>query len=131
MAGTGGFRRGAGRKSNASKLLEAGFVASWFTAEFQEIKWKSFIESEDERIALDAMKYLTDRLYGKAPHSVALNHSGEVDLGLAERMRKARERLERWRDEPRRQRPQQWAGDAVPGEVSGDDTVTDYVTNRP
>jgi hypothetical protein len=74
MVGRGGFRNGAGRKSKASKLIEAGFVASWFTAEFQEIKWKSFIESDDERIALDATKYLTDRLYGKAPRS--LEHTG-------------------------------------------------------
>jgi hypothetical protein len=96
MAGSGGFRKGAGRKSNASKLLEAGFVASWFTVEFQKIKWKSFLESNDERIALDATKYLTDRLYGKPPQSVALNHSGEIDLGLAERMRRARERLTRY-----------------------------------
>ena len=77
MAGRGGVRKGAGRKSNASKLLEAGFVADWFTPEFQEIKWKSFVESDDERIALDATKYLTDRLYGKAAHSLDLNHSGK------------------------------------------------------
>jgi len=80
MAGRGGIRKGAGRKSKASKLIEAGFVASWFTAEFQEIKWKSFIESGDERIALDATKYLTDRLYGKAPQSLDLNHGGELAI---------------------------------------------------
>ena len=55
-------------------------MADWFTAEFQEIKWKSFIESDDERIALDATKYLTDRLYGKAAHSLDLTHSGEVAI---------------------------------------------------
>jgi len=92
MEARGGFRNGAGRKSNASKLMEAGFVASWFTSEFQEIKWKSFLESEDERIRLDAAKYLTDRLFGKAPQSVALKHSGAIDLDLAERIAKARKR---------------------------------------
>ena len=51
-----------------------------------------FLESEDERIALDATKYLTDRLYGKAPQSVDLNHSGEID-GLAETIRAARQRV--------------------------------------
>jgi hypothetical protein len=80
MAARGGIRNGAGRKSKASRLIEAGFVASWFTVEFQEIKWKSFIESDDQRIALDATKYLTDRLYGKAPQSLDLNHSGEVAI---------------------------------------------------
>lgn len=93
MAGRGGVRRGAGRKSNASKLIEAGFVASWFTAEFQEFNWKSFLGSKDERIRLDAMKYLSDRLFGKAPQSVALNHSGEIDL--AGELAAARERAKR------------------------------------
>ncbi len=80
MAGRGGIRKNAGRKSNASKLIEAGFVASWFTAEFQEIKWKSLVNSEDERISLDAIRYLSDRLYGKAPQSLDLNHNGEVAI---------------------------------------------------
>lgn len=43
------YEKARGVKSNASKLMEAGFVANWFTAEFQEIKWKSFLESEDEK----------------------------------------------------------------------------------
>jgi len=72
MAGRGGFRNGAGRKSKASKLIEAGFVADWFTADYQQIKWKSFLESKDERIALDATKYLSDRLYGKASQAVEM-----------------------------------------------------------
>jgi hypothetical protein len=61
----GGRRPGAGRKSNASKLLEAGFIADWFTAEFQEIKWNQLANSEDEMVSLRAMAYLTDRIYGK------------------------------------------------------------------
>jgi hypothetical protein len=80
MAGTGGFRKGAGRKSKASKLIEAGFVASWFTAEFQEIKWKSLVDSKDERVSLDAIKYLSDQMFGKPSQFVDLNHSGALDL---------------------------------------------------
>lgn len=80
MAGKGGKTPGAGRKTNASKLIAAGFVANWFTAEFQEIKWKSMIESDDESIVLGALKYLTDRLYGKAAEKVDMNHSGKVTL---------------------------------------------------
>jgi hypothetical protein len=84
MAGNqrGGVRPGSGRKTNASKLLEAGFVASWFTHEFQETKWKSFLASDDERIALEATKYLTDRLYGKAKITVDAEHSGNLGLTL-------------------------------------------------
>lgn len=66
-AGRGGLRKGAGRKSNVSKLIEAGFVANWFTAEFQEIKWKSFLESEDERIALDAYQVPNGSCIRKGP----------------------------------------------------------------
>ncbi|MGA9667973.1 MAG: hypothetical protein WBQ94_02125 [Terracidiphilus sp.] len=61
----GGKRPGAGRKSNAVKLQEAGFVADWLTREFQEIKWNQLVNSKDEMVALRAMAYLTDRLYGK------------------------------------------------------------------
>jgi hypothetical protein len=82
MAGRGGFRAGAGRKSNASKLIEAGFVAPWFTSEFQETKWKSFLESDDQRIALDATKYLTDRLFGKSPQSMRLSGDKDAPLGV-------------------------------------------------
>ena len=91
MAGTGGFRKGAGRKSKVSKLIQAGFVAPWFTAEFQEIKWKSMVESADERIALDAMKYLTDRLFGRVTRTVDMNHSGNI--GLADAIAEARKRV--------------------------------------
>jgi hypothetical protein len=78
MAGKGGVRAGSGRKSNAAKLVQAGFVANWFTATFQETKWKSMVNSDDERISLDAMKYLCDRLYGKAAQAVDLTTKGEA-----------------------------------------------------
>jgi hypothetical protein len=86
----GGKRKHAGRKSNAAKLLEAGFVAPWFTQKFQEIKWLEFLDSEDAKIRLDACKYLSDRIYGKAAQSI--EHSGEIDFALAERIAKARKR---------------------------------------
>lgn len=76
----GGARKGAGRKSKASKLLQAGFVANWFTSEFQEIKWKKLVNSPDERISLEATKYLSDRLYGKAHQAIDMNHSGELAI---------------------------------------------------
>ena len=88
MAGTGGKRAGAGRKSNAKKLLEAGFVCRAFSPEVQESTWKSLLRSEDENIVLGAAKYLTDRLYGKAiekkelsgPDGSAIPISVVVDL---------------------------------------------------
>lgn len=77
MAGKGGKREGAGRKSKAVKLVEAGFVAAYWSLLEQEKFWKSMLKSEDERIKLDAGKYLTDRLYGKAPQSVDMTSKGE------------------------------------------------------
>lgn len=71
-------KAGAGRKSNAQKLLDAGFVCNYFGPLEQEKFWKSMLRSEDERIRLDAGKYLTDRLYGKAHQAVDLKHSGEL-----------------------------------------------------
>lgn len=74
----GGKRPGAGRKSNAAKLLEAGFIADWFSAEFQEIKWNQLVNSEDEMVSLRAMAYLTDRIYGKSKQQQEL--SGELKI---------------------------------------------------
>lgn len=78
MAGnsnSGGPRKGSGRKSNAEKLLLAGFSAPWFTPEMQKTKWSELINSDDEKIVLEVMKYVTDRLHGKAKQ--ALEHSGK------------------------------------------------------
>jgi hypothetical protein len=66
MGTRGGKRIGAGRKSNAHKLLEAGFVCKAFSPEIQEKTWKSLLASNDENIVLKTMTYLTDRVYGKA-----------------------------------------------------------------
>lgn len=77
MAGKGGKREGAGRKSKAQKLVEAGFVCTHFGAAEQEAFWKSMLKSTDERIKLDAGKYLTDRLYGKPAQAVDMTSKGE------------------------------------------------------
>ena len=82
MAGKGGVRPGAGRKTNAVKALAAGFVADFFGLGEQEKLWKSMLTSDDEKIRLDAGKYLTDRLYGKAPQAVDLTHGGEIDVTI-------------------------------------------------
>jgi hypothetical protein len=36
--------------------------------------------------------HLSDRLFGKSRQTMDLNHSGALDLGLADRIKKARER---------------------------------------
>lgn len=76
MAGnsnSGGPRKGAGRKPKAEKLLIAGFSAPWFTPEFQKTKWQELVASDDDRIAIDAMKYLTDRIHGRAKQQMEVS----------------------------------------------------------
>lgn len=70
MAGNGGARPGAGRKPNAVKLFEAQFAAPFFGPERQATIWNRLLKSEDDKIVIDATKYLTDRIYGKARQSV-------------------------------------------------------------
>jgi hypothetical protein len=92
MDARGGKRKGAGRKSNAQKLLEAqetaSSIASWFTPELQKSKWQALLNSEDEAVQFKAISYLSDRLYGRAAQSVDMNISGT--LNLAETIQKAR-----------------------------------------
>lgn len=84
----GGKRPGAGRKSNAKKLLEAGFNCEFFGPAVQSSTWKSMLASRDENIVLKAAIYLTDRLYGKplqqtelsGPDGGAIPVSLEIDL---------------------------------------------------
>lgn len=80
MSARGGKREGAGRKSKVTKLLEAKFAAPFFSEAVQQKTWKSLLTSADEKVVLDATKYLTDRLYGKATQAVDMNHSGKVTL---------------------------------------------------
>lgn len=75
----GGKRAGAGRKpstlSGIAKKLpreSAELILSEIKA---QSKWVKLAGSEDERIVLDTLKYLTDRAYGKAPQ--AMEHTGK------------------------------------------------------
>jgi hypothetical protein len=64
MASHGGKRPNSGRKSNAQKALELGFVCKAFSLPVQETKWNQLLNSQDENIVLKAMTYLTNRVYG-------------------------------------------------------------------
>jgi hypothetical protein len=57
----------------------------------QEKFWKSMLDSKDERVRLDAGKYLTDRLYGRAAQAVEMNVNTELSLSKA--IEKARARV--------------------------------------
>ena len=89
----GGPRKNSGHtKSKAEKILLAGFNADWFTPALQRTKWTEFLNSTDQKIALDAAKYLSDRVFGKAHQTVDTTLNGELQLKLAERIAQARKR---------------------------------------
>lgn len=46
------------------------------------------LDSKDERIQLDAGKYLMDRIYGKAAQSVDMKHSGDEEKPIPFRIEK-------------------------------------------
>lgn len=75
----GGKRPGAGRKPSTIKGIMKKLPAESAELILAEIKaqskWVALANSEDERIVLDTMKYLTDRAYGKASQS--LEHTGK------------------------------------------------------
>lgn len=74
----GGKRPGAGRKPEILKVLHPDIkpatAASILAQHDESAIWTRFLRSRDERIALDAAKYLTDRRDGKAKQ--AIEHSG-------------------------------------------------------
>ncbi len=78
MGKNGGVRPGAGRKSNAAKLLAAKWQVKCFDQKRQETLWNQLLNSEDERIVLDTVKELTNRIYGKPKEQV--EHTGKVTL---------------------------------------------------
>lgn len=74
----GGARAGAGRKSKASKLVDAGFACGFFDSLKQEKFWKSMLAPKmDPGVRLSAAKYLTDRLYGKSTQPMAHKNDGD------------------------------------------------------
>lgn len=74
--GYGGARPGAGRKSNAVKLLERKAaleaMAGWLTVPLQNSIWRDLLNDEDPNVRLQAIRYLSDQMYGKAGQSMAL-----------------------------------------------------------
>jgi hypothetical protein len=73
----GGKRAGAGRKPSTIKGIARKLPRESAELILAEIKanrkWIELANSEDERIVLDVMKYMTDRAYGKAAQAMELS----------------------------------------------------------
>ena len=66
MAQRGGKRPGAGRKSNAQKAAERdALLARLGDGREQVERWFKLLATEDSRVLLSAMIYLTNRAYGR------------------------------------------------------------------
>ena len=74
MAGKGGKTPGAGRKPSTIKGIAKKLpreTAELLLAEINaHSKWVKLSTSDDERIVLETLKYLTDRAHGKATQAV-------------------------------------------------------------
>jgi hypothetical protein len=86
----GGRRPGAGRKPSTLKGIAKMLPRECSELILAEInanqKWKALCNSKKESIALEALKYLTDRAYGKAKQSrdVSISEAERMDQALAE-----------------------------------------------
>jgi hypothetical protein len=86
----GGRRPGAGRKPSTlkgiAKMLPRESAELILTEIDANQKWVKLCNCEKESIVLEALKYLTDRAYGKAKQSmdVSINKAERNDQALAE-----------------------------------------------
>lgn len=74
MSNRGGKRPGAGRPPMAVTEAKRSFYNSLLTTQEKSERWRTFLFSEDERVAMNALIYVTDREEGKPAQS--LKHSG-------------------------------------------------------
>jgi hypothetical protein len=80
MKPTGGKRPGAGRKPGAKTLLLKDMSAEILAQANPRAIWNRLLESKDEKIVLDAVKYLTDRVWGKPLQSTLIGNPDGSNL---------------------------------------------------
>lgn len=78
MAVRGGKRIGAGRKPLAKSILQKDISAEILAQANPRAIWNRILNSKDDRVVADAVKYLSDRVWGKAGQPIQL--SGAVDI---------------------------------------------------
>jgi hypothetical protein len=76
-SGRGGKRAGAGRKPGKVQKVVRRYTAEDILGAINEIKeWKPLLQSENEKIKITALIYLTDRRDGKARQPVTGSDGG-------------------------------------------------------
>lgn len=82
MAGTGGRRAGAGRKSNAIREARRNWASAVLSDKEEIAYWRELIEQPKTRP--DALKFISEHKHGKAPQAIDLSDNrsaNEIDLG--------------------------------------------------
>lgn len=82
MAGRGGYRPGAGRKTDAARALAREACLAGLTDEQREDldHWQRLVESDNERVLLSALIYLTNRAYGRPRRSARAEINASVHV---------------------------------------------------
>ena len=78
-----------GRPKGSTEGVDGRALALRILKKYNEVElWERHLKSDDERIAFDALRHLTDRAYGKATENI---HVSGLE-GLADRIREGRQR---------------------------------------
>lgn len=77
-------KRKTGRPTSAEVLARRASAAEVLQEIDQQRMWTKFLYSEDERVSLDAWKYLNDRVHGKPKQAVENTgpNGGPLELAL-------------------------------------------------
>jgi hypothetical protein len=72
--------RKVGRPTTAELMAKRASAAEVLGSVNQQRMWRRFLESPDDKIALDAWKYLNDRVYGKPKQAMQLAREGGSEV---------------------------------------------------
>lgn len=82
MASKGGLRPGAGRKPKAveeqTRKVKQNFAGSILSDELEKRYWTQALQSSNEKVAIDALKALTEFKHGKAKQAIEID--GKLDV---------------------------------------------------
>jgi hypothetical protein len=76
----GGKRPGAGRKVGAKTLILKDMSAEILAAANPRAIWTRLLESKDERIVLEAAKYLSNRIHGMPTQATTVSNADGSNL---------------------------------------------------
>lgn len=66
-----------GRPPSKATLASRFTAAEVLERVDQQAMWKKFLESKDQRVSLDAWKYLNDRVHGKPAQAMDVTSKGD------------------------------------------------------